>query len=321
MDLPSPPNFIWQLSDRKNIGPTVVILGGTHGDETGGIAVVRLLLARFGILDKPSGTYSAPPDIHGNLFIGFGNPEAMIRGTRAASNGRDLNRSFAEEELSHPPSADDRLDLVRARSLAPLLACADFLFDLHSTSSPSEPFVCVRKFTAAHEPLVKRLPIRYILTDPDEVYVRYEGAPGPCTTDDFVGRERGVALCFETGWAKDTERTEQLLANLVSVLSHIGSMEPRYASQLAPSAPDSIPSSQTVYAIQKPIELATSSFTYASGMDHGWQFVNAGQIVGHDATGHAVTVPHDGMYVFPTAPEKLRIGHKIAWLAQPVKDI
>lgn len=83
-------------------GPTVVVLGGTHGDEISGIEVVRRLLKRLELLDTEPSTVIRS-DIVGKLIIGFGNPEAIIRSTQSASTGLDLNRSFARGELHALP--------------------------------------------------------------------------------------------------------------------------------------------------------------------------------------------------------------------------
>ncbi len=123
-DLPLPP-LVWRFVGSNQDGPSVCILGGTHGDEMTGIEVVRRFLRLLGAVDHPAGVFERS-DVCGNLFVGFGNPEAILRRARGASQGRDLNRCFLPEEVNEQASASDSLDQKRAKELAPLFAQLDF---------------------------------------------------------------------------------------------------------------------------------------------------------------------------------------------------
>lgn len=68
----------------KKPGPTLLLMGGIHGDELTGVEVVRRLIAEEHI-DPESGTVIAIPVV--NLF-GF------LHKSREFPDGRDLNRSF-----------------------------------------------------------------------------------------------------------------------------------------------------------------------------------------------------------------------------------
>ena len=81
------PNQVWQLTGKDQSGPNVMVLGGTHGDELTGIELVRHMLSQLGLLNQPSGAFERN-DAIGNLFLGFGNPEAILRKTRGASAAR-----------------------------------------------------------------------------------------------------------------------------------------------------------------------------------------------------------------------------------------
>lgn len=139
------PDFIWQLRGKDQSGPNVVILGGTHGDELTGIELVNRMLKVIGLKDNPAGVYNNE-HICGNLFLGFGNPAAIELNSRGASKERDLNRSFSSIDIDRPLHPDDPPDVIRAHELAPLFQKTDYLFDIHATSSPSEPFVCFGEY-------------------------------------------------------------------------------------------------------------------------------------------------------------------------------
>lgn len=68
----------------KKPGPTILLMGGIHGDELTGVEVVRRLIAE-NRLDPETGTIIAIPVV--NLF-GF------LHKSREFPDGRDLNRSF-----------------------------------------------------------------------------------------------------------------------------------------------------------------------------------------------------------------------------------
>ena len=72
-------------------GPSVAIIGGTHGDELTGIEVVKHFLKTFS-LDDCSAGLEVEGDINGELFLIFGNPEAIRKGVRYLEN--DVNRMF-----------------------------------------------------------------------------------------------------------------------------------------------------------------------------------------------------------------------------------
>lgn len=309
------PTYIWHFRGREKNGPKILILGGTHGDELGGIATVRLLLKRLGALKKQPGKYENEL-VKGDLFVGFGNPEAMLRGTRSASDGWDLNRSFTESELARPPHETDRLDLIRARELEPLLKEVDVLFDLHNSSSLSEPFVCVGTKGEKHEAVFGRLPVRYILSDPNHVYENFEGGDGPATADQCVDRQGGAGVSYEVGWAKDESVAEQILANVLELLIGLGALAEAVRA-LARRQPTPIPNQQTVFAFRAVIVSEKEGFIYEKGMDKGWLEVKEGQILGRYADGTEVVIPKTGRLVFPSAPHICKPGNYIAWIAEP----
>ena len=72
------------VSRGKNEGPTLLLIGGIHGDETNGVEIVRQIIAN-GFHKPTSGTVVCIPLL--NVF-GF------LNNTREFPDGRDLNRVF-----------------------------------------------------------------------------------------------------------------------------------------------------------------------------------------------------------------------------------
>lgn len=122
-------------------GPTVVAIGALHGNEPAGPAAVRAVFER---LERER------PAFAGRLIGLRGNRRALAAGARYLA--RDLNRSWAHEALAAVvaggrASAPEDLELAElVAEIAPLLADARepvVFLDLHSTSAPGTPFVCM----------------------------------------------------------------------------------------------------------------------------------------------------------------------------------
>ncbi len=101
----------------KKPGPTVLILGGIHGDEIVGVEIVRRSIAE-GLYDKiQSGTIIAIPLLNVYGFINF---------SREVPDGKDVNRSF-------PGSTSGSLASRVARTLSKkILPFVDYAMDFHT---------------------------------------------------------------------------------------------------------------------------------------------------------------------------------------------
>ena len=328
------PNYIWQLKGNDQSGPNVVILGGTHGDEIAGIDVIRRMLDRIGLLHNPAGIFNRE-DISGNLFLGFGNIEAIVRGRRAASEDRDLNRSFSGEDLNCTPNPNERIDLKRAREFVPLFRQTDFLFDIHSTSMDSVPFVCFGEMTKRHRSIVALIPVQYIITDPDLIYTKDSGLTELGTTDFFVntyggsawsirnyGAKQGLVLCYETGQDADLTRVESTIQVLSRVLEHTGIIGENFASIIC--AKDRMQYQiaeyyeQKIFRIVFCVKAKSKDFSYEQGMNIPWKMVKKGEIIGRYSNGEIVEIPEDGMILFQKAPKKIISGRNLFTIATEV---
>jgi predicted deacylase len=111
-------------------GPHVLINALTHGNELCGMTAATHLLDR-----------SVRPRI-GTLTVAFANV--------AAYESFDRSKPFESRQLVHNlnriwspqwlDGSEDSPELRRARELRPVVAAADHLLDLHSTSQPVHPF-------------------------------------------------------------------------------------------------------------------------------------------------------------------------------------
>ncbi len=102
-------------SDRP--GPTLLIVGGLHGDEINGIEIVRRAIAEESFSQLDAGSVIAIPLLNVYGFINF---------SRNVSIGRDVNRSFPGSSRG---SLASRVANVMTREVLPN---ADLILDLHT---------------------------------------------------------------------------------------------------------------------------------------------------------------------------------------------
>jgi succinylglutamate desuccinylase len=122
-------------------GPTIVVTGGIHGNEPAGCEAMLAVLARLTREQLP---------LRGELWAVAGNLRGLAANQRYLD--RDLNRRWIREDLARivangpEEAAEDHEQLELLGFLAPLLERSQtpiVFFDLHSTSGPSAPFVCM----------------------------------------------------------------------------------------------------------------------------------------------------------------------------------
>ena len=168
---------IWQAKGARP-GLHVMVLGGVHGDEKTGIDVVKRLHSLF----AGGGEQLAA----GTLTLILGNEEAIRLNKRGTTTEHNLNRMFTKKHLYGP--ALDFYESRRAHELAPLLASADVSIDIHSTSSPSRPFLpCA--FSPRHERIYRWFSCDLVLTDPDYILGGEQA-----TTDEYVDSCGGAGI-------------------------------------------------------------------------------------------------------------------------------
>lgn len=112
-------------------GPTVLILGGVHGDEINGVEIIRRCLEGEIFEGVMRGTIIAIPIVNIFGFINF---------SREVPDGKDINRSF-------PGSLSGSLaSRVASRLTKKILPLADFVIDLHTGGSSRFNFPQIRYY-------------------------------------------------------------------------------------------------------------------------------------------------------------------------------
>jgi len=160
-------------------GPTLIFLGGVHGNEPSGVFALQSVLEELN---------ESRPTFHGQLYALSGNLSALKKGVRYSKV--DLNRIWIQknidklrehtaidlnEDIHEQIDLYDTIDTILKTVEGPY-----YFFDLHTTSGETSPFITVndnllnRKFTIQY-PLPIVLGIEEFLTGPILSYINELG--------------------------------------------------------------------------------------------------------------------------------------------------
>jgi len=189
------------IVERAKIdGPTILLMGGVHGDETNGVAIVRDIIRKK--YNKPKrGIIICIP-----VFNVFG----YLNQSREFPDGRDLNRMF-------PGSANGSLASQFAhqftKEIAPLV---DYVIDFHTGGSERENFPnvrCVLQEEKTFE-LAKAFDVPYIV---NSNYI-------PKSIRDTIHKMGKTILLFEGGKSKNLDDSviNYGVEGALNVLKHLG---------------------------------------------------------------------------------------------------
>ncbi len=202
MSLPSETNRVVGRYDCSLGGPLFLTVGGLHGNEPAGIEAAKRVLRRLEEESIP---------LQGRFVALRGNRPALALGTRFIE--RDLNRVWGprdllgleerEAELDGPDEAELRgLVQVFAALLVEPCGTASFeevvLLDLHSTSGPSTPFLCMAD-------TLQNRPVSFALQVP--VILGLEEALAG-TLLDYMSEAGHIAIAFEGGEHTDPDTVD-----------------------------------------------------------------------------------------------------------------
>lgn len=282
---------IWKCAGSK-IGPTVVVFGGTHGNELTGIEVVKKLLHTI-----ESGQQMIES---GALYLILGNPRAIERNTRGSEDHADLNRCFKKDVLLQ---SDELYERKRAKEIAKILVNADVSIDLHATNKPSVPFLCCLA-DEKHEQIYRWFDCDRVLADP-----RYILAGEPVTTDEFIDVQGGIGICYETGFVGDLTRVDSVYENVLNVLYDQGLVT-------SPLPRGSMRGSRHVFELTERINLTEAGFRYADGRGKGsFEEFKKGDVLGYVGEDPFIA-EYDGVIIFPKVPEHWKIGQPVLYLGK-----
>ncbi len=138
-------------------GPNLVFFGGIHGNEPAGIHALKNVADNLNHLK---------PDFKGTFIALAGNMQALEQNQRYL--GKDLNRIWfpntliPKHERSIVPEYQEKIGILHE-----LIRIVDngkptFLFDLHTTSSHSMPFISISD-TLKNRRIIRNVPVNLVL--------------------------------------------------------------------------------------------------------------------------------------------------------------
>ncbi len=286
-------------------GPTLVAIGGLHGNEPAGVLALRRIFAR--LADEGC----APA---GRLLGLAGNREALRQGRRFLDE--DLNRIWSDERLESVRSSregrgsEDRelmeLDEHLERALEEASGPA-FVLDLHTTSGPGPAF------SVLHDTLMNR---RFARALRIPIALGLEEELNGTLTDHLTS-EGFVALTVETGQHQEPESVDRAEAALWVVMDVAGCLpagyerEAREAARRLAEEGRGLP--RVVEVRYREAIGSSADYSTRPGL-RSFQGVSAGQLLA-DRNGSPVAAPLSGLLLMPLYQ---KLGDDGFFIARPV---
>lgn len=135
-----------KIIDFNTPGPTTLVVGLVHGNEVVGAKAIEYLHQKI----------TASHDVRGRIITLYANLKGQQQDRRFIDH--DLNRAFA---LAEDASS---YEISRAKEIKNFFADMhiDYLFDLHSTSSKSDPMILCTSQKSSLD-LASKMPIRHVV--------------------------------------------------------------------------------------------------------------------------------------------------------------
>jgi predicted deacylase len=208
--------FVPIVSIGGGDGPTVLVLGGVHGDEPEGqVAALRLVQE------------TAPEQVHGRLIvIPCASPEASAGNTRLWPSGANFNRSF-------PGSPDGPPDAQLADYLTRfLIARADVVVDMHS-GGRSSLFGVWSEMHWVDEPAQRRAMVDAMLAWNTPMHFVYIDVAGTGLLTGEAERQGKLVVATELGGGGHVLASTHRIAidGLRNVLRHVGVLDGEVATR------------------------------------------------------------------------------------------
>ena len=198
--------------EGESLGPTLIFVGGLHGNEHSGVIAIQKVLSRLANRRK---------FIKGNIYGLSGNIRALQSNVRFID--KDLNRIWnSDHETNGYPSPYESIEKVEILSVLEKIINSTneliYLFDLHSTSSNSIPFLVVAD-TIRNRKIAKKIPVPVILGLEEKM----DG-----TLFSFLSSIGFSTLIFEAGQHDDPMSIRNHEAFIWLMLSKMGILDKQF---------------------------------------------------------------------------------------------
>ena len=276
-------------------GPHVLINALTHGNEFCGMVAACDLLDR-GV--RP---------LCGTLTVSFANVAAYERFDpqqpfASRQIDHNLNRVWSAEWLD---GSQDSIELRRARQLRPVVAAADHILDIHSTSQDVVPFWVYPAF-ARNAAVASSLPL------PQVHLVMPQGLGSGCPVIQHgrhgqADSNAGAALVVECGQHFLQATAERAVRVTQAFLAHFGLVQPEVA--------DAPPPRPQRYELLRTHVVQNEGFSFVRPLK-GFERFAQGELIATDGD-QAITAPCDDCTVFMPARVPI-VGREGVYLTRPL---
>jgi predicted deacylase len=281
--------------ESGNPGPHVLINALTHGNEICGmVAATHLLDAGV----RP---------LIGTLTISFANVAAyesfdQARPFESRQLVHNLNRIWSAAELD---GADESPELLRARALRPVVAAADHILDIHSTSQDVEPFWVYPAYARNAQAAVAMGTPPVHLVMPSGL-----GSGTPLIQHGRHGQAQGdgVALVVECGQHFLQSAADMATGVALDFLAHFGLVAPRASRPASPAV-------QRRYELLETCMVRTPDFQFTRPL-RGFEVFARDELIATDGT-HEIRALCDDCTVMMPTREPI-VGREAVYLTRPV---
>ncbi|MFD1711183.1 succinylglutamate desuccinylase [Ottowia sp. GY511] len=282
-------------------GPHVLINALTHGNEICG------MVAATHLLDQ-----GVRPKI-GTLTISFAHVEAYegFRQDDPFANRQivhNLNRIWSDEWLDGP---QDSPELRRARALRPVVAVADHILDIHSTSQDVEPFWVYPDYPRNGHAALAVGALGRVTTH--LVMPSGLGSGTPLIQHGRHGvaeSNAGVAMVVECGQHFLQAAADVATATALDFLAHFGLIDALPVSAEARATP------QRRLALLQTCMVHTPEFRFVRPLQ-GFEIFAEGELIATDGDAGEIRAPCDNCTVMMPARVPI-VGREAVYLTRPI---
>lgn len=276
-------------------GPHVLINALTHGNEICG------MVAATHLLDS-----GVRPRI-GTLTISFANVQAYesfdaARPFESRQLVHNLNRVWSAPELD---GSEHSPELARARALRPVVAAADHILDIHSTSQDVEPFWVYPAYPRNAEAAlaIGRPPVHLVM--PSGL-----GSGTPLIQHGRHGQAdgHGVALVVECGQHFLQAAADTATVAALDFLAHFGLID-------APALARPAPAPQRRYELLETCMVRTPDFAFTRPVQ-GFEVFARGELIATDGPHEIRALCDDCTILMPT--REPIVGREAVYLTRPL---
>jgi len=289
-------------------GPTLICLGGLHGNEPAGVIGIQRALA---------GLERGGREIRGEVVGLAGNRRALARRRRFVDH--DLNRAWRRENLARllqspgPLKSEDREQVELDAALQEIIEESKgrvFLLDLHTTSGPGSAFAILDD-TLPNREVALDFPVPLVLGLEEEL---------AGTLASYLAALGVTVVGFEAGQHEDPESVDRAAAAIWLAMESCGLLRDDdrgrvgEARQLLQAQADAaVGIVEVVY--RHSIE-AGDKYEMAPGFS-SFQPIPEGQLLGWNNAG-AVLAPFQGLLLMPMYQDQGSDGFFLVRRVQPI---